>query len=97
MPDAIVLLRNHGALNFDSDIANLVHESFVGGIDCTDSFKDGCLDGLTAGVGETLPQVSIVLLVRQVGGIDSLSGDVPSENNSGKGLSLDRNLALAGV
>ncbi len=97
LPDAVVLFVDHCALNFDRNIADFVHESLVGGVNRLDDFKDDCFDGVTAGVRKTLPQVGIVLLVGQVGCINSLGRDVSSENNSGKGLSLDRNLALAGV
>jgi hypothetical protein len=32
LPDAVILFSNHRSLNFDRNIADLVHESFVGGI-----------------------------------------------------------------
>ena len=44
LPDTVVLLIDHGALDLDSQIADLVHVGLVGGIDTLERLKDGLLD-----------------------------------------------------
>ena len=44
LPDAVVLLIDHGALDLDGQIADLVHVGLVGGIDTLERLKDGLLD-----------------------------------------------------
>ena len=97
LPDGIILLLLHGTLDLDCDIADLMHVSLVGSIDSLECLKDDLLDGVTSSVTETLPEVTIVLLVGQVTSIHSLDGDISAKNDGSKSLLLHGDLSLSWV
>lgn len=90
LPDGGVFFVLHRALNLDGDIANFVHEGLVCSVDLAECLKNRGLDGAASIVGETLPQVLVVLLVCEITSIDGLSGDISAQDNCSEGLSLDR-------
>ena len=89
LPDAIILLGNHSALDFNCDITNFMDQSLVGSIDTLQGLKNRALDSLTSGISQALPQVGVVVLVGQILCIGRLSADVSAENDSGEALGLD--------
>mmetsp|Transcript_19732 Transcript_19732/g.24346 ORF Transcript_19732/g.24346 Transcript_19732/m.24346 type:complete len:472 (-) Transcript_19732:9-1424(-) len=89
LPDGVVLLSAHGTLDLDSHIADLVHESLVCRVDLAEGLEEGGLHGVASLVGETFPQVGVVLLVDEIASIGGLSRDISAENDSGEGLGLD--------
>ena len=90
LPDGRVFLVLHCALNLDGDIANFVHEGLVCGVDLSECLENLGLDCAASSIGETLPQVLVVLLVCEITCIDGLSGDISAQDDCSKGLSLDR-------
>lgn len=89
LPDAVVLLINHGALNFDSNIANFVDQSLVSGIDTLQSLENCSLDGLTGGFLQALPQVNVVVLVGQVRRVRSLRAYISAKDDGSKAFSFN--------
>ena len=55
LPDGVILFSLHGALNLNSNIANLVHEGLVCSVYTLKCFENGKLYLLTTGVADSLP------------------------------------------
>ena len=66
LPDGIVLLLDHGALNLDSHIADFMHVNFVGSVCSLECLQNSRLDLGASTVAQALPQVLVVALVAQV-------------------------------
>ena len=93
LPNESVLFGNHGTLNFHSNIANFVNQSFVSGINTSQSLQNNSLHSFACRVCQALPQILIVVLVLQVLGVH-LRADIASQDDSCEALCFDGNLSL---
>ena len=97
LPDRVVLLRDHGTLNLDSNITDLVHVGLVCRVDLLKSAKETGFHSVASVIGQALPEVDIVLLVLEIAGIGGLRGDITAEDDCGEGLGLDGDTLQARV